>query len=313
LKARLLLGSTLAEILLALTQSTWAWNNGAADPSYGTRDRETDLMARPFVHSPNRSYDHALSGQCLLFSDEYQYWETHYGKGGSSGEGSVGRSREWKWRIINSHVKEVDDVIDIGCGDLSFWEDRVSKLSHYFGLDISPTIIERNQNRYPDRTFRVADAKMPILGLKGRIVLCLDLLFHIMDDDAFFSILENLCRYSLEWIFVFTWCGNPFNLAWRLRSLYAKLASAARMSRIRPLRIAFLKLPWVLIRSGQLGQDIRFLVGPTHCDGRYQKYRRFEKYLEIFEKNDFELIAKHRSPCCGGVGAMYVFHTRATA
>jgi hypothetical protein len=250
-----------------------------------------------------------LDGKHPASSAEYSYWENHYKCRGSSGEGSVGNNREWKWRTIMLYAQEIDDVIDIGCGDLSFWEDckLAPKPSRYLGLDVSSTIIDRDRREYPDRSFRVADARTPILGLKARIVLCLDLLFHIMDDDTFVRILENLCDYSLDWIFVFTWCRNPFNLRWRLEVLYAKLVTAARMSDIRPLRIALLKLLWILIRSRQLGQQIRFLASSTESDGLYQKYRRFEDHFEVFRRNGFTLVAKHQNPY-GTVGAMYVFH-----
>jgi len=52
------------------------------------------------------------------------YWERHYSKGGSSGPGSIGNYRSWKWNTILEFENSIDDVIDIGCGDLSFWEGR---------------------------------------------------------------------------------------------------------------------------------------------------------------------------------------------
>lgn len=90
--------------------------------------------------------------------------------------------REWKWGIISLYVKEADSIVGTGCGDLSLWEGcELALISlQYFGVDISPSIIACNQRKYPNRDFGTADAKTPIPGLTGRIVLCLDVLFHIM-------------------------------------------------------------------------------------------------------------------------------------
>lgn len=77
----------------------------------------------------------------------FQYWENRYRKGGTSGAGSTGEYRKWKWGIIESYVGNVDDVLDVGCGDLSFWEGR--DCPKYLGLDISPTIIEKDRQLRP--------------------------------------------------------------------------------------------------------------------------------------------------------------------
>lgn len=59
-----------------------------------------------------------------------------YRKGGNSGEGSGGKTRGWKWEQILSVIPNVESVVDIGCGDLRFWEGR--KCESYVGVDISP-------------------------------------------------------------------------------------------------------------------------------------------------------------------------------
>jgi hypothetical protein len=238
-----------------------------------------------------------------------EYWEHRYGCGGSSGPGSVGTEREWKWSIIDSHVKDLDDVVDIGCGDLSFWEDRSLNLPrdfHYFGLDISRSVIERNRTRHSGWTFQVGNASEPIPNLQGRIVLCLDVLFHILDDAAYTRILDNLACYSLEWIFASTWSRNPFDFQWRVRNLghtrYVALAEATHTGFLATVRELV-----TCLRPRQLGRDLRFLLSSIDTDGLYQKYRRFEDYLTILERRDFALVSKHMSPY-GTAEAMYVFH-----
>jgi len=136
-----------------------------------------------------------------------EYWEKRYREGGKSGRGSVGASREWKWSIIRKHVTLVDDVVDVGCGDLSFWEGRTCE--RYFGVDISPYIIKRNAEKRPDWAFIAwpAERRLP---LRGRVVLCLDVLFHILDDEVATKIMDNLCEYSSEWVVIHAWWRNPF-------------------------------------------------------------------------------------------------------
>lgn len=69
----------------------------------------------------------------MVLKMEKTYWETRYGRGGTSGSGSIGVGRTWKWKVIGEMIRshspellESDDslskIIDVGCGDLSFWD-----------------------------------------------------------------------------------------------------------------------------------------------------------------------------------------------
>ncbi len=132
-------------------------------------------------------------------------WNVHYRLGGSSGLGSVGLSRSWKWSVIGKHVARVDEVVDVGCGDLSFWEGR--DCLHYVGIDSSSYIIKKDRLNRPNWSF-VESRGERSLAVSGRVVFCLDVLFHVLDDDVFELIIKNLCAYSSEWIFVHTWYKN---------------------------------------------------------------------------------------------------------
>jgi len=199
----------------------------------------------------------------------HEYWERWYRHGGTSGAGSIGKERQWKWEIMQEHAGKIDDVLDVGCGDLSFWEGR--DCSKYLGIDISETIIKRNRNLRPTWNFKVHGAQVP-LDVHARIVLCMDVLFHVMEDDAFRRILQNLCEYSKEWIFIHTWSRNPFDMRWALRRLWHHQIP---------------RISWIL----------------TGCDGEYEKYRPFAKYLQIFRRASFDVVEQQTK----GVGVMYVF------
>ena len=157
---------------------------------------------------------------------EEAYWEEWYkGKGARRNcIGSVGMHRRWKWLMIDMYLDDINHVIDVGCGSLIFWarsdtprrccgKTTMIVCEDYTGIDISETILEKNKKNYPNLQFIHKDASQRIEGLHKPIVFCLDLLFHIMDDDRFVEILENLCYYSTNWIFIFTWI-HPKKKGW---------------------------------------------------------------------------------------------------
>lgn len=143
-------------------------------------------------------------------TQEEAYWEIRYNLGCNSSESCAGDERDWKWKMITEFAPRITSVIDVGCGDLRFWKAG-PKPGRYIGIDISRTIIERNKG-IPERNrkFICAPAEKRIDGLKAPFVFCIDLLFHIMDDDRYEAILENLCYYSSRFIFIHSWINNFF-------------------------------------------------------------------------------------------------------
>jgi ubiquinone/menaquinone biosynthesis C-methylase UbiE len=136
---------------------------------------------------------------------EKAYWNNRYHKG-SSGPGSFGAYRNWKWSVITTYV-DPQDVIDVGCGDLLFWEGK--NCTCYVGIDFSDYVIKKARALRPEWRFICRNASEFIEGLKAEVVLCIALLFHVMDKEEYLQILENLCRYSSKWIFINCWVKNP--------------------------------------------------------------------------------------------------------
>lgn len=213
------------------------------------------------------------------------YWESRYKLGSTSGIGSTGKVRDWKWRIIKNYLTQVDDVIDIGCGDLSFWDGKNCK--HYVGVDISETILERNRKSRLNWNFILADASTP-LQIRGRIVFCFDLLFHIIDDFSYNRIIENIATYTNEWLFVFTWRKNPF-------TSYRKILQDAFAKR-DAREIIRSPLKW-----------LKALLFKKNSDEAYQIFRQLEKEFHRFESKGLILVAFHGCPYNAGIGGMYVF------
>jgi len=100
----------------------------------------------------------------LIF--EHVYAQRIWGDGGSedyySGPGSDPEEVQAYANLIKKFIaeKQVRTHVDIGCGD--FRAGRAGRVAgvHYIGIDIVPTLIERNQRRFSDAEieFRCIDA-----------------------------------------------------------------------------------------------------------------------------------------------------------
>lgn len=202
-----------------------------------------------------------------------EYWEERYSGGRTSGAGSVGKLREWKWKIIDGVVGPLGGVVDVSCGDLSFWENR--DCEKYIGIDVSETVISQDRVRRPSWRFVCAPAEIK-QNIKGETVLCMDVLFHIMDDDKYDCILSNLVSYSTHWIVVSTWYENPLS-----------------MNKLRVIGALF--------GQGKLGPAVRFAFSDSTTDFTYQKYRVFGSHLQTFEKSGFRLVRTAKHPPSDGL------------
>jgi 2-polyprenyl-3-methyl-5-hydroxy-6-metoxy-1,4-benzoquinol methylase len=209
------------------------------------------------------------------------YWDDRYGRGGTSGSGSVGSLRDWKWGIIETYVDPgTSSIIDYGCGDLSFWEGRDAR--QYVGLDISCKVIDADRKKRPEWEFYcIASGECP--DIRADAVFCLDVLFHIMDDAEYRNILERLCRMAEKSIVIFTWDRNPFAV-----SAYRH---GAQLN---------------LLRSLRLGTFLYSLFGEMTSDYIYEKYRNVNDYLDIFRRYGYAITHSARTEL-NPFGSMYVF------
>ena len=147
-----------------------------------------------------------------MFKDQKEYWEARYRSGRNSGCGSVDENRKWKWNIIESTLDHrIISVIDYGCGDLSFWKLSFWKRKEcidYIGIDVSLHQLAINRKSRP--TWKFVEAT-DIESVEPRpVVLCMDVLFHIIPEDDYLKVIENLIKLSTDYIFIHTWINNPF-------------------------------------------------------------------------------------------------------
>ena len=214
---------------------------------------------------------------------EEQNWDQRYIDNGTSGAGSIGDYRDFKWSIIYKHVPFLRSVVDVGCGDISFWEGK--DCENYTGIDISKTIIERNRILRLDWEFIWSNAETRIEGLSKDTVFCFDMLFHIMNKETYIKILENLIYYSRNYIFIYTWINNPLRKTRRMKRLFTAVTN--------------FKLFWAI----ELVKKI--LSKNKNTDGKYQYFRPLERDIWLFEEKGFKLdeVVRHHD----NIGAMYVF------
>lgn len=119
--------------------------------------------------------------------------------------------------MIRRNIKrELPPLLDVGCGNLDFWHWSDKPLrwrtcEDYTGLDISPHVIYHNQQKRPAWKFLSVDVlNTYIPWIKRPVVLCLDLIHHVMTLQEIINLATWLPLYSTEWLFIHTWHSNPF-------------------------------------------------------------------------------------------------------
>lgn len=131
--------------------------------------------------------------------DYKQYWEVTYSNNGNSGAGSYGILAEFKAHVVSDFVPDYPNinVIEFGCGDghqLSLMHYR-----KYLGLDVSKTAIATCASLFDSdssKSFLVYDPKHFQGRLRADLVVCLDVLYHITDEEDFVKTLDDIfsCR-----------------------------------------------------------------------------------------------------------------------
>ena len=115
--------------------------------------------------------------------DAKLYWDQRYADGKTSGSGSYGEPADKKINDILKLVgdNKIDSILDIGCGDFNVGNiiNKALKPKTYIGLDISDEVLKMNKSKYPDVKFEEIDYSKT--G-KYDLVLCLDVLYHAIDD-----------------------------------------------------------------------------------------------------------------------------------
>jgi 2-polyprenyl-3-methyl-5-hydroxy-6-metoxy-1,4-benzoquinol methylase len=87
---------------------------------------------------------------------------------------------------------EGKNVLDAGCGTGFFVEHYLSRGARVTGIDLTDVSVANLSQRFPQARFEVADLAAWNPRAQYDLVSCFDVLFHIVDDEAWERALTNL-------------------------------------------------------------------------------------------------------------------------
>ncbi len=138
------------------------------------------------------------------FRTSGEYWENRYRLGGDSGAGSYNILAEFKAEVINEFVKKknIETVIEFGSGDgnqLTYFNFK-----SYIGFDVSQTVVNRCRKVYksdPTKRFELLEAYDQE---KADLALSLDVIYHLIEDAAYFDYMEKLFSSSKKYVLIYS-------------------------------------------------------------------------------------------------------------
>ena len=143
------------------------------------------------------------------------YWERRYRAGLSSGSGSYGELAPYKAGILNDFVREqgVQSVIEFGCGDGH--QLTLASYPRYLGLDVSRAAVDMCAARFrddPTKSFLWYDPQRTVRlsGFLGAdLTLSLDVIYHLLEDQAYHAYLRDLFSTSRRYVIVYSSNQDP--------------------------------------------------------------------------------------------------------
>jgi len=145
-------------------------------------------------------------------SRESLFTQVYETAGWDSAESGSGTGSELRATVdIRERLSELltrlgaTSLLDAPCGDLNWMRHIELPVQEYHGVDIVPSVVEKNQREYGDeqRHFAVADLTRDKLP-RADVILCRDCLVHVSFQDAA-VILENFRATGATWLLVNTY------------------------------------------------------------------------------------------------------------
>ena len=160
------------------------------------------IKSIPFLGSIASGVVRRLKGD--QFDNSKNYWERRYALGGNSGAGSYNRLAAFKAEFLNAFVKRhgVRTVIEFGSGDGAQLD--LAQYPEYVGVDVSATATEATKRRFAGDEHKVfyLSSDFP----KGRVAdltLSLDVVYHLVEDQAFEPYMRDLFDASARFVIVY--------------------------------------------------------------------------------------------------------------
>lgn len=134
---------------------------------------------------------------------EIEYFNERSLKGHMSGWGSVGQWAELK-RDMLEFIWPFRSMLDVGCGDMicmSSFKPFVNREFSYLGVDGSPDVIAKAKKKCPLHLFyqiAISELIKSDLNRSCDVIVCYDVLFHIVEDWLYKDLLRWLLRSSAD-------------------------------------------------------------------------------------------------------------------
>lgn len=137
---------------------------------------------------------------------EQNYWNNEYSLSHGSGLGSTGAMLDHKIEFLNKFFKDhnIKTVIDFGCGDGKLMKNLKIEDEDYIGIDISEVAVEICERIRPKAQF--IDIAFPEFEpkFKADCCICIDVLFHIIDDIELELTLKKIFEYATRFVILYT-------------------------------------------------------------------------------------------------------------
>jgi cyclopropane fatty-acyl-phospholipid synthase-like methyltransferase len=146
----------------------------------------------------------AQDSQKRSFPGSADYWQARYAAGKTSGVGSYGDFAAFKAEVINSFILEQDisNVIEFGCGDGN--QLTLANYPSYLGVDVSETAIELCRSRFQDDPSKRFATLAEYSGQTADLALSLDVIYHLVEDEAYESHLRSLFSAANRFVIVYS-------------------------------------------------------------------------------------------------------------
>ena len=138
------------------------------------------------------------------FENSSKFWEARYKSGGNSGPGSYDQLAEFKAKIINDLLRQlqVHAVFELGCGDGN--QLSMLQLPHYTGVDVSPSIIEKCKKKFKDDPIKQFVLLQDLPKKQFDMGLSLDVIYHLVEDDIYQEHLKLLFEQSKRFVLIYS-------------------------------------------------------------------------------------------------------------
>jgi len=162
------------------------------------------VKERPLLYLTAKFVYFRIFERLKSFSGSEDYWIQRYKSGGNSGGGSYDKFAQFKAEILNDFVrkKQINTVIEFGCGDGN--QLTLSEYPSYIGFDVSQEAILRCKALFQNDDSKSFKVMRGYENEKAELTLSLDVIYHLIEDEIFFSYMNLLFNSSTRFVIIYS-------------------------------------------------------------------------------------------------------------